>query len=119
MHVFVYEGLIQSMLQQQQRGRKITWFIDNSGSMQTRDAHRTWGNSQSQLQLLDCSRWEEVQDCLYFQMDMTTILQNHHSTFTVSAYISHVMRMILLFLFPIIHTFFSFFNGCLKQYFFY
>lgn len=74
-------GLIQSMMQQQ-GGRKILWLIDNSGSMQTRDAHRTWGNSQSQLQLLDCSRWEEVQDCLYFQMDMAAILQMH-STFTM------------------------------------
>ncbi len=90
--VCTYEGLIQSMMQQQ-GGRKILWLIDNSGSMQTRDAHRTWGNSQSQLQLLDCSRWEEVQDCLYFQMDMAAILQMH-STFTVSYY-AHIIREIM------------------------
>jgi len=50
------------------------WIIDNSGSMQTRDAHHTRGHCQRGLTMVDCTRWEEVQDCVYFQADIAGIL---------------------------------------------
>lgn len=63
-------GLIQAVSQYANTVPLRIWVVDNSYSMQVRDGHRISGSTFSNLQKMDCTRWEEAQDRVAFHAYM-------------------------------------------------
>jgi hypothetical protein len=51
------------------------WVIDNSSSMQTKDAHVLRGSTLDHLEKMDCTRWQEAQESVGFFCNMAATLQ--------------------------------------------
>jgi hypothetical protein len=60
------------------------WIIDNSGSMQKTDGHRIVPGSSTlkggskkatTFQMVGCSRWEEISECVTFHIRMAALLE--------------------------------------------
>ena len=53
------------------------WIVDNSGSMQKTDGHRLieTGQRQQQVKFVQCSRWEEITECVCYHIQLAALLQ--------------------------------------------
>jgi hypothetical protein len=50
------------------------WVIDNSGSMRKRDGHRIVNNGKSDVFMVDCSRWEEIRECVEYHIQLADMI---------------------------------------------
>jgi hypothetical protein len=50
------------------------WVIDNSGSMKTRDGHQIVNNGKSDVFMVDCSRWEEIRECVEYHIQLANMI---------------------------------------------
>jgi hypothetical protein len=50
------------------------WVIDNSGSMQKADGHRIIDNGKSDVFMVDCSRWEEIRECVEYHIQLADMI---------------------------------------------
>jgi hypothetical protein len=50
------------------------WVIDNSGSMQKADGHRIIDNGKSDVFMVDCSRWEEIRECVEYHIKLADMI---------------------------------------------
>jgi hypothetical protein len=51
------------------------WLVDNCGTMIARDGHRVVQSTKS-VEIIDCSRWEEVTTCVIWHAEMSAWCQN-------------------------------------------
>ena len=64
---------------------KRIWVIDNSGSMQAVDGHKivATGRQANQMKIVPCSRWEEIQACTSYHIQIAAAMEAP-TTFRVS-----------------------------------
>jgi len=70
-------GLAKSVLgDAKQAFVKRMWIVDNSGSMQHNDGSRMMKTRQrGDVRLVRCSRWEEIQECVKYHVELAAAVQ--------------------------------------------
>jgi len=53
---------------------KRFWIVDNSYSMSTKDGHKLDMKSTNVLRDIECSRWDEIRDCVHYHEQMSNLL---------------------------------------------
>lgn len=71
------QGLARSLNDSKTSFFKRYWIIDNSGSMQKTDGHRLVddGNKNNKVKQIQCSRWEEIQECVAYHIQLAAAMQ--------------------------------------------
>jgi hypothetical protein len=67
-------GLIKALSTCNQLFPKRCWILDNSVQMTVKDSHRMSGTFDN-IQDLKVTRWEELQDCVSYQVQMASTMQ--------------------------------------------
>lgn len=68
-------GLANTLSVVKQNFAKRIFIIDNSGSMQRNDGHRTVAGHRGTTKLVPCSRWEEVRESINYHIRLTGLLK--------------------------------------------
>mmetsp|Transcript_3435 Transcript_3435/g.5150 ORF Transcript_3435/g.5150 Transcript_3435/m.5150 type:complete len:426 (+) Transcript_3435:77-1354(+) len=69
-------GLATSLAQTIKNFPLRIWVVDNSGSMQNTDGHRFVETKRKQdVQVVGCSRWNEIRDCIEYHAQMAATLE--------------------------------------------
>jgi hypothetical protein len=67
-------SLARSLNETKQAFALRIWVIDNSGSMQKADGHRIIDNGKSDVFMVDCSRWEEIRECVEYHIQLAEMI---------------------------------------------
>jgi hypothetical protein len=67
-------SLARSLNETKQAFALRIWVIDNSGSMQKADGHRIIDNGKSDVFMVNCSRWEEIRECVEYHIQLADII---------------------------------------------
>jgi hypothetical protein len=67
-------SLARSLNETKQAFALRIWVIDNSGSMTTRDGHQIIDNGKSDVFMVDCSRWEEIRECVEYHIQLANMI---------------------------------------------
>jgi hypothetical protein len=67
-------SLAQSLNETKRAFALRIWVIDNSGSMQKADGHRIINNGKSDVFMVDCSRWEEIRECVEYHIQLAEMI---------------------------------------------
>ena len=51
------------------------WIVDNSGSMQAADGHRMIKRGNVNLTTVDCTRWDEICDCVEYHIRLSSLIE--------------------------------------------
>jgi hypothetical protein len=67
-------SLARSLNETKQAFALRIWVIDNSSSMNTRDGHRIVDNCPSNVFMVNCSRWEEIRECVEYHIQLADMI---------------------------------------------
>jgi hypothetical protein len=67
-------SLAQSLNETKRAFALRIWVIDNSGSMRTKDGHRIVNNGKSDVYMINCSRWEEISECVEYHIQLADMI---------------------------------------------
>jgi len=68
-------GLANSLCTNGERFPLRFWIVDNSGSMNSPDGHRTVETMKhNDVKVVDCTRWEEIKECVNFHAQLSTLI---------------------------------------------
>jgi hypothetical protein len=67
-------SLARSLNETKQAFALRIWVIDNSGSMKARDGHQIVNNGKSNVFMVDCSRWEEIRECVEYHIRLANMI---------------------------------------------
>ena len=68
-------GLASRLLQHTQNAPIRIWLIDNSGTMHRDDGHIVVQTSEGKVEIVDCSRWQEVSTTLRWHAELAAWVQ--------------------------------------------
>jgi len=69
------KGLIETLIRSVKDFPLRIWVVDNSGSMQASDGRRIIPTkSRNDVRFVECTRWEEIKDCVKYHMELTALL---------------------------------------------
>jgi len=69
------KGLVETLVRSVKDFPLRIWVVDNSGSMQASDGRRIVPTkSRNDVRFVECTRWEEIKDCVKYHMELTALL---------------------------------------------
>jgi len=68
------QGLIDAVVKNNEQYPSRIWVLDNSGSMNTMDGNLFAMDSENRGQTVQCTRWNELQDCMKYHLGLTEIM---------------------------------------------